>query len=459
MALHVRLRHGRYDAGALSPSAPEWPPHPARVFCALVASADSDEDWQALRWLERSDPPQVWADATATPTRTDGYVVTNQTSPSGGSQTWPGRTNGPRTRVASTPQGDSFAIVWPQVDAEPRFLTRLERMARRVPYIGRSTSQAELTAASEIPQTRPAWTQWAPTRMSPSAVNLRTPYPGYVDALRETYEQGGRAWEVARGVPYAPVVEEVSPAESASSPWDDVMIWAFDKPTARIGGDQLLRLTTTLRKAVLHHVGTEVPPQVSGHGADDRPHVAFLALPDVGHPQADGHLMGVALAVPRDMPAAQWQYLVRSVIGSDPLTWLAPWQGRQVSLRYGADPRRRTLKARTWQGPAEGVRSWVTATPMVTDGMMRARRSVEELVAKSLARVGCPEPADLEVSTAPLTNGAVWRPRQGTMPEGRPNRPMVHVRVTFKQPYVGPLIAGSMRYLGLGLFVPLGGES
>jgi CRISPR-associated protein Csb2 len=31
---------------------------------------------------------------------------------------------------------------------------------------------------------------------------------------------------------------------------------------------------------------------------------------------------------------------------------------------------------------------------------------------------------------------------------------MMHVRVGFAEPLVGPLLAGSLRYLGLGLFVP-----
>jgi hypothetical protein len=31
---------------------------------------------------------------------------------------------------------------------------------------------------------------------------------------------------------------------------------------------------------------------------------------------------------------------------------------------------------------------------------------------------------------------------------------MVHARVRFHQPVIGPVLAGSMRYLGLGLFLP-----
>jgi hypothetical protein len=31
---------------------------------------------------------------------------------------------------------------------------------------------------------------------------------------------------------------------------------------------------------------------------------------------------------------------------------------------------------------------------------------------------------------------------------------MLHARVRFAEPVVGPVLAGSMRYLGLGLFLP-----
>jgi CRISPR-associated protein Csb2 len=455
LAFQVRLRHGRYDAGGLDPGRPEWPPHPARVFCALAASAQSSQDWDALRWLERSGSPQVWADASASTGRGSSFVVTNQAEAGGGSQFWPGRTNGLRSRAWATPAVGEFAIVWPHADAEDDVLARLQRMARTVPYVGRSTSQAEVTASRQPPQERPLWRRWAPSRIGVAqAVELRVPYPGYVDALRDTYQTGGRAWEVARSVSYALLIEQPAPKEPAVSAWDDLMIWGFERPSVRIGGDQVLTLTATLRKAVLKSIGVDIPPQVSGHGADDRPHVGFLALPDVGHPHADGHLLGLALALPRAMPAEDWKRLVQAVVG--PLTSITPWPGRAVALRYGADPRRRTLTIESWRGPKSGTRCWVTATPLVTDGRMRQRRSVEELVLKSLTRAGYPEPAELEVSTAPLTTGAVRGPRRGTLPQGRPDRPMAHVRVRFTRPVVGPVMAGSLRYLGLGLFVPDG---
>ncbi|GII96339.1 hypothetical protein Ssi02_65700 [Sinosporangium siamense] len=232
------------------------------------------------------------------------------------------------------------------------------------------------------------------------------------------------------------------------------MIWGFDRQASRIGGDRVLTLTSMLRKAVISRIGTEVPAQVSGHGADGRTHVGYLALPDVGHRHADGHLLGLALAVPRDMPAEEWKRLVRAVVSGEGALTRLTWSGRSTGLLYGHDPRRRGLSPETWRGPEGGACRWVTATPLVTDGMPRKGRAIESLVVKSLARVGYPEPVEVAVSAAPLLEGAVWRPRAGSMPQGRPRRPMVHVRVRFPRPVVGPVIAGSLRYLGLGLFVP-----
>src|SRR2546430_1595185 len=59
----VRLRHGRYDAGAERPGDAEWPPHPARVFCALAASgtiADRPGSWAVYETTPLGDPGAGW---------------------------------------------------------------------------------------------------------------------------------------------------------------------------------------------------------------------------------------------------------------------------------------------------------------------------------------------------------------------------------------------------------------
>lgn len=67
-ALAVELLTGRYAATTFNDrDSAEWPPHPARMFSALVAAwADADEpngdERAALRWLEDQAPPELVCD-------------------------------------------------------------------------------------------------------------------------------------------------------------------------------------------------------------------------------------------------------------------------------------------------------------------------------------------------------------------------------------------------------------
>jgi CRISPR-associated protein Csb2 len=66
-ALEVALLTGRYVATAFDDRGrAEWPPHPARLFSALVAThfealAPSEDERLALEWLEGLGPPQITA--------------------------------------------------------------------------------------------------------------------------------------------------------------------------------------------------------------------------------------------------------------------------------------------------------------------------------------------------------------------------------------------------------------
>lgn len=71
LAIEVELLTGRYVATAYNDrSAAEWPPHPARLFSALVATHFAEETFAeeergVLEWLEQQGPPAVHAsDAT-----------------------------------------------------------------------------------------------------------------------------------------------------------------------------------------------------------------------------------------------------------------------------------------------------------------------------------------------------------------------------------------------------------
>src|SRR5215467_1920916 len=64
-ALSVEFLTGRYVATEFHDrERPEWPPHPARLFSALVATHFDDpypDERAALEWLEQQGPPSLSA--------------------------------------------------------------------------------------------------------------------------------------------------------------------------------------------------------------------------------------------------------------------------------------------------------------------------------------------------------------------------------------------------------------
>src|SRR5262245_40844606 len=67
LAIEVQFLLGRYCATDFRDrERPEWPPHPARLFSALVAAASesglSESARAALLWVESLPPPRLHAD-------------------------------------------------------------------------------------------------------------------------------------------------------------------------------------------------------------------------------------------------------------------------------------------------------------------------------------------------------------------------------------------------------------
>ncbi|MDQ1711967.1 MAG: CRISPR-associated protein Csb2 [Frankiaceae bacterium] len=461
LTLAVRLRDGNYDAAAGDARLGEWPPHPARLFCALVASAADDADLDALRWLESAGQPHVLASPSkdAPAVLANGFVVTNAVERGGGSLTWPGRTNKFRSRAAVRPRDGAFAVVWPDADPDDPTLGRLVRLANRVPYVGRSTATAEVTVSVAGPELRDGWTEFAPVPYGePSNGEWRLPYAGYVDDLRNAYESGRRAWEVDRSAPFREGATAAPPEPAATSPYE-LLVWGFSRPVVAPDGRALLEYTSALRRAVLARVADPVPPMVSGHGADGLPHVAFLGLVDVGHDHADGRLLGLAVALPRALTGEDRTRVLRSLLDqAAPFTRLDVGRSR-LRLERDIDSPRRAQRLERWTRGPDGTDTWATATPLMLDRYVKRDADIEVAVADALVTAGHPRPDEVAVSPSAFVHGGVTKVHWGHAVHGRPRRPTVHVRVRFPAPVVGPVLAGSMRYLGLGLFVPQRGRS
>lgn len=463
LTLRVDLPLGRFEAGGDDPRTAEWPPHPARVHCALVAAARTSEDAGLLRWLERQPPPQVWAErAPLGAVIRSVFVVTNRTDLRSSSQFHPGRGNQMRRRAGSALATSGFALVWPDAQLDKRLSDELDNLARRVPYLGRADGVAVLTATTAAPEIEAEWECFEPIAGAGGGFELRVPYHGYTDALEEVFLDNGRAWEVVRRVGYrlasdAPTPQRQPPA--VSSPYEEMLAFAMP-PGTRVDGLQAGMVTSKLRTAVMGRVGDAagglLPAAVSGHGADTIPHVAYLPLLDVAHPHARGHLMGVGVALPAGQPETRAAVL-RGLRPVEPLTLRLPFgelslQPASERLAAMADPVRSRLSPTYWTRPS---RRWASVTPVVLDRFPRRLTDIAAEITRACDRVGLPELDDVVVGTGPMVRGgAAMRRRHLARAEDRP-RLFTHALLTFPIPVQGVVLLGAQRYLGMGLFAPL----
>ncbi len=501
LCLDFELLTGRYVATAYNDRRrAEWPPHPARVFSALVATAlevdaPDDDELAALRWLEAQPPPRIAASEAAARDVVTVFVPVNDTTVTsdkhvGLPKKAPSatdvankigvlpahRTRQPRSFPSVTPETPRFSLIWP--DADPgAHGAALDRLARRVVRVGHSSS----LVAGRVSPDAPAPT-WRPADAGP--LTLRSTDQGQLARLQEDFAVH-RATDPrvlpARHQPYDRVSEGAEPLAIASSCFGQD--WVVLR---RVGGVRLpilaaVTLAQAVRGAVMRHADDPVAEVISGHLPNGRPspdpHLCFVPLPFVGREHADGHLLGIALVLPRDLDEdgrrAVWRAIGRweeahRVDGEDKPS-LPARMGRAgvVELeRVGWELPAHSLRPATWCRPA---RRWVSATPVALDrnpGQLasrtpavaaRAWRRAEETIARSCENIGLPVPRAVTLHPSPPLPGSARARQFGPFPrdKGRTRRVLVHAELHFDEPIRGPVLLGAGRFLGLGLFRPV----
>ncbi len=260
--------------------------------------------------------------------------------------------------------------------------------------------------------------------------------------------------------------------------------------------ERTLGLTQALRLALIAvHGNAEIPEWLCGHDPDgsptSTPHAAFLALPFAGHPHADGHLMGLAIALPIGISAEErgrWlgPLLVDQETGEPKETPIELWGPGlpNWSLRLEERPSPPLmLQNETWTSPST---TWATVTPIVLDRFPKSSRvenrvqwraEVIEIIKLSCTRAGLPEPLEVDVdstawhegvsrawskkrSTPSKSGGQVTSPLGDGFPSlpsktSRPAKPQVHAWLRFDCLVAGPVLIGAGRFQGYGLCKPI----
>jgi CRISPR-associated protein Csb2 len=485
LAFRVRYLLGRVAAADVSRGSEkdrgEWPPHPDRLFSALVqAWADlgrPDPERDFLERLAKAPAPQVHAQAAASdidrvsfvpiPDNWKPYYRDPNTKKEKAfsvmgamrigrdrkerrfvSQAVEQEFNEPHATIGWVNPFDAEA--WTSEDRECA-----SNLSRLVSYLGHSSSLVAIEVAGKIS---------APALVpdDDGTVLLRVPYEGRLSHLEDAFKAGRRpptsSWQS-----YGQRKDVVL---GPRPPWRDMVVFRL------LGGPHRLPLVASLRatrrlREMLNDTfcappfSQEPPEVVSGRtpreGAKTTaPHIAFVPLPDVGHEYASGSLLGLALLLPDTLKGEERRTILRAVQKLDTLDLgsLGRWDIERQTLETPLHG----LLPETWTRPST---RWTSVTPISFD---RDPGDVLSEVAHAgvvlaCERVGLPAPSEVRLSATPFIAGsekagefALFQAMQGA-----PRRRHIHAWLEFGNPVNGPLVLGAGRYLGYGLCRPASG--
>jgi len=499
LAIEVAFGTGRYWAADVNDRRnPEWPPHPARLFAAMVegwARYGSDppdsRERSALEWLEQQPPPTVWEPGGSSRQAVGLFVpVNNETQPTSrdrrrGVDKWwtlvpDERKRTPRLSVPSTLVGGDGRVVftWPGADPTAAQRGALGSVLERVTRVGHSSSFVACRLIDDPPEA-----VWVPQSGSAgSAFSMRAIRAGMLEQLvarHDLYLETG-----LRNIPMQTrtVFYTAATGTGTGSPHPTIeagyewIVFELDRSSRRLSSARTAQVAKALRGALISYCSQTPPKLLVGKDPDGRPtadpHALFLSLPFVGHRYSDGTVKGVAVVFPPDPDAGQRRSVLKAV-----RAWEMSRLGKPLLLRLGGRgvlgmhrlvgedaTDTGTLDPGLWSRPS---RRWGSVTALalpreaykLTRGspsdIRRAWRKAEEAVVEAARFAGLPEPLRVYVGFDPPVRGGSHSGDYPVFAQGRKRRLLLHAVVEFDEPVAGPLVLGSGRFRGLGLMLPL----
>ncbi len=491
----------RHDDAARA--TPEWPPHPDRLYSALVAAAEpepsrvtgcSSSTKRALEWLVKQGAPRLRASRAC---RRTTPAVPMPSNPHEGEVWEKTEKSNPRSITllpvhrkktllpipAVVPDEPVVYFIWPSADPNGHRET-LRSICDRVTCLGRSRSLVRVTVEDRAP---------AATHVpDPSGeLQLRVPREGRLSYLIDKHGRDG-----GKPAPSPPRRYRQVEASSRRSAGHCGSIfkrfWVFQPEPAgpALPIEATLNATRALREAVLKQIHevtcgctrwkdgvplcreapacyARIPGGLSGYAPDcapiRTPHVAFMALPFV-HPlerHADGAIKGLAVLIPRELDGdASALTMLAQALGrlearGVQIPRIGMWRLKEASA--DASPLL-TLDRKTWTGPS---RVWTTATPMVFGHFPKSRNGGEAgvvLDSLRLAGIDASNVVEIAIDRHAWLYGAPpswYFKMHREQAQAAARRWIRHVTLGFGRPVSGPLAIGALRYFGLGLMRPL----
>jgi CRISPR-associated protein Csb2 len=480
LVLEMELLTGVYRASLPDGSGSEWPPHPERLYSALVqawgAGGRVDDERAALEWLEAQPPPEIDADVqVGHRDPADVFVPPNDMSAMKLEALPIARPKQPRRFDCVAPQTPLVRYRWPQSEPSPSLLHALDALSSRTVRVGHSSSLVRLFVR-RTHLDAPQLSVWRPAENGNR--RIRVPHPGRLEAL-ERWFHSDRPQRPRVGVTAFYEAVESSDETTSSilcstfASENDWFVFAEDE-RSRFRPDILgfSYVALRVRDALMSLCEQQPAPEVlSGHGPGGKPsrsgHIAVLPLANVGFEHSDGTLLGFAIVLPRQLRAADRRTAIRAIasfagIGrADVAAKLHLRRTATWILKRSPNPLLQSLRPARY---CAETTVWASATPVLLDRHLDRSDPLEEaeLIAKSCEHIGLPSPIEIEVHKHSAIRGATsaylssrhgpnWSFRSGALA----NRPRRHVVLRFNTPVRGPVVVGAGRYQGFGLCLPL----
>jgi CRISPR-associated protein Csb2 len=496
---------------------PEWPPHPGRVFMALAAAhfetgADPSER-EALEWFEKLDsPPLIYAAAASPRALVAHYVpVNDKAGPAKATlQSAPSltRERQERTFARAWLEDEVVYMSWPKAEPSDAARKAFGALCGKVTRIGHSASLVQMWLASPEEIRNPSWVPDADR----AELHLRVAGPGTLEYLERCYNAGEvETWGdlKLKASDRADVAAQKAAKESLKDKYPNDGRPVRRRPelrnfegyachsragTARALGTvfspHIIARTIEPESGPYHELDLLCAPQLihrwreailaqsnglpdairellSGHdqrGAPlEDPHLAFVPLAFVGHPHADGHLLGMGIVLPNGLPPEDRRLALRAIGRVERLLLgrLGVWRIGGVSATELAW----NLRSEVWTADPDGATHWSTVTPIAFDRHPKEKdrsaylRETAAMIAQAVVRLGLPEPREVVVTAVSAHLGVPpahafprLQRKDGSM------RRHAHAILVFEQRVRGPILLGAGRYRGYGVCRPLDDE-
>ena len=402
-----------------SPEWGEWPPAPDRVFQALVATAaETNQDMNVLTALEF--PPEILASSASCEKAPLRYVPENFRRSNAYHQ------GASRYLPTVHPQNPVVTYFWNNI-AHNNY-EKIVAIAENITHLGRASSLVHVRAVSADGLAP----NWFPDPNGNDA--LRAPTKGRLSLLQEAFNHHLRS-------PQASVISySNSDIKYSNERWKELMVL---RPSNGINGRFATRWAERIRSSIMSYMDPNILSIVSGHNSDgsiNHRHVAWAAIPNIGHKYSNGSILGLGCWLPHNITDEECGELWSA------LTQITATDGE--CLDYD-DNDLKSLRIKTWSRPSK---CWATVTPIALDRWPKKNHPAEKIIADSIQRLGLPNPKSITCSSFSEFQGAIDTTRYETR---KRNRQLVHARIEWDEHIGGPLLIGAERYFGGGLCRPI----